>query len=236
MSKNTGSGRNQRNNPYQLDELFIKFHRSPAGIAWRWRTELLVMSGLAVIFWRLDTWTSLIWAGIILAVLAAVAGAVPHSRRFITRRAWCVPARHRRQRLCYEARLHTRSGRLPLILWTRPTKVGERSWLLCRAGICAEDFEAHIGELRAACYARDARITRNRRWSHLITIDIIRRDTLAASQIIASPLERLTARYHIGQLELVPDPDPGPAPWPGAPDGWANPDPNSPGGQGEPAA
>ena len=118
---------------------------------------------------------------------------MPHSRRFITRRAWCVLARHRLQRLCYEARLHTRSGRLPLILWTRPTKVGERTWVLCRAGICAEDFDAHIGELRAACYARDARVTRNRRWSHLVTIDIIRRDTLAAREIIASPLERLTA-------------------------------------------
>ena len=122
---------------------------------------------------------------------------MPHSRRFITRRAWCVLARHRLQRLCYEAKLHTRSGRLPLILWTRPTKVGERTWVLCRAGICAEDFEAHLGELRAACYARDARVTRNRRWSHLLTIDIIRRDTLAAREIIASPLARLTAHYHI---------------------------------------
>ena len=53
---------------------------------------------------------------------------------------------------------------------------------LCRAGICAEDFDAHTGELRAACYARDARVTRNRRWSQLVTIDIIRRDTLAATQ------------------------------------------------------
>ena len=92
-------------------------------------------------------------------------------------------------------------------MWTRPTRVGERTWVLCRAGICAEDFDAHIGELRAACYARDARVTRNRRWSHLLTIDIIRRDTLAANQLIASPLERLTAHYHIGQLELVPPPD-----------------------------
>ena len=195
MSKNTsGSGRNQRNNPYQLEELFIKFHRTPAGIAWRWRTELSSPSRpgrRAAGGWTPgppspgppSSWPgSWPWSW-----------AVPHSRRFITRRAWCVLARHRLQRLCYEARLHTRSGRLPLILWTRPTKVGERTWVLCRAGICAEDFEAHIGELRAACYARDARVTRNRRWSHLITIDIIRRDTLAAREIIASPLERLTA-------------------------------------------
>ena len=63
--------------------------------------------------------------------------------------------------------------------------------MLCRAGICAEDFEAHIGELRAACYARDARVTRNPRWSQLVTIDIIRRDTLAASQSVPSPLQAL---------------------------------------------
>ena len=162
-----------------------------------------------------------------------MAFAVPHSRRFITRRFWCVLARHRLQRLCYEARLHTRSGRLPLILWTRPTRVGERTWVLCRAGICAEDFEAHVGELRAACYARDARITRTRRWSHLVTIDIIRRDTLAARELIASPLERLTTHYP--QLALVPDTDSGPAPWPGAPEGWADADPDSP-GEGESAA
>jgi hypothetical protein len=203
-SNRNGSGRNQRNNPYQLDELFASFHRTPAGIAWRWRTELLTLTALAAAWWRLASWVTITWAALVLAGFLVVVLGVPHSRRFITRRAWCVLARHRLQRLCYEARLHTRSGRLPLVLWTRPTKVGERTWVLCRAGICAEDFEAHIGELRAACYARDARVTRNRRWSHLLTIDIIRRDTLAAREIIASPLERLTAHYHIGQLELVP--------------------------------
>jgi hypothetical protein len=228
---NTAS-RNHRNNPYQLDDLFVKFNRTPAGIAWRWRTELLVLTTLTAVFWRLDTWTSPTWAGVILGGVAAVVAAVPHSRRFITRRFWCVLARHRLQRLCYEAKLHTRSGRLPLILWTRPTKVGERAWVLCRAGVCAEDFEAHLGELRAACYARDARVTRNRRWSHLLTIDIIRRDTLAARELIKSPLERLTAHYPA--LALVPDP--GPAPWPGTPEGWADPDPDSPDDQGEPVA
>src|SRR6201989_3283825 len=209
MPSNRGSGRNQRNNPYQLDELFIKFHHTPAGIAWRWRTELLTLTALAVVFWRLDTWTSAIWAGVILGGLAAVVAAVPHSRRLITPRFWCVLAPHRVLRLCSEARLHTRSGRLPLVLWTRPTKVGERTWVLCRAGICAEDFEAHIGELRAACCARDARIPRNRRWSHLVTIDTIRRDTLAAGELIAPPLQRLAA--HSPQLALVTDDEHEPA-------------------------
>src|SRR5260370_25306632 len=89
---NTAS-RNQRNNPYQLEELFAKWNRTPAGIAWRWRTELATLSSLAVIFWRLDTWTSLTWAAVILGGLAVAAGALPYSRRFITRRFWRLLAR-----------------------------------------------------------------------------------------------------------------------------------------------
>ena len=168
--------------------------------------ELAILAILTTVLWRLAIPITLTWACTVLAAFVGLALGVPHSRRFITRRFWCVLARHRLQRLCYEARLHTRAGRLPLILWIRPTQVGERAWVLCRAGICAEDFDAHIGELRAACYARDARVTRNRRWSHLVTIDIIRRDTLAAATPSTSPLARLTAHYqHHPALALVRD-------------------------------
>jgi len=180
--------RNLRNNPYVLDELAARFHRTTAGVAWRWRTELLIAFAAGAAIWRLSRDISVTGAAITLAAIVLGLLALPPVRRYLTRRFWCVLARHRIQRLCYEARLHTRAGRLPLVLWTRPTKVGERARLLCRAGICAEDFEAHIGELRAACYAREARVTRNRRWSHLVTIDIIRRDTLAAGRHVPSPL------------------------------------------------
>jgi hypothetical protein len=191
------NGRNQRNNPYILDDMLVSFHRSTAGIAWRWRTELLILITITAALWRLTLLITIIWAAVVLAGLVLVLMVLPWTRRFITRRYWCLLSRHRLHRLCYEARLHTRSGRLPLVLWIRPTKVGERAHMLCRAGICAEDFEAHIGELRAACYAREARVTRNRRWSQLVTIDIIRRDTLAAGNSVASPLQRLTAHYQI---------------------------------------
>jgi hypothetical protein len=199
-----GGSRNQRNNPYALDGLFVSFHRSAAGTAWRWRTELAILAITAAALWRLTRDMTLTWAAVTLAVLVLAVLAVPPSRRFITRRFWCVLARHRLHRLCWEARLHTRSGRLPLVLWTRPTKVGERAHILCRAGICAEDFEAHIGELRAACYARDARVTRNRRWSQLVTIDIIRRDTLAASNAVTSPLQRLVEHYQLDARDPEP--------------------------------
>ena len=194
-----------KRSPYPIDDIFIQIHHSAAGIAWRWRAELIIITVLAAAWWRLDTWTTLIWSIVVLAVVVGVVLGVPHSRRFITRRAWCVLTRHRLHRLCYEARLHTRAGRLPLILWIRPTQVGERAWVLCRAGISAEDFQERTDQLRAACYARDARATRHRRWSHLVTIDIIRRDTLAATNTISSPLARLTAHYaNHPALALVP--------------------------------
>jgi hypothetical protein len=189
MPANTNRNhRNQRNNPYVLDDLAVKFHRSAAGVAWRWRTELLALAvGITAVV-KLSALLTLTWAAVALAAGLAVLLAVPPTRRLVTRRFWCVLARHRIQRLCYEARLHTRAGRLPLVLWAHPTKVGERLHVLCRAGICAEDFEAHIGELRAACYARDARVTRNTTFSQLVRIDIIRRDTLAPKETIPSPL------------------------------------------------
>jgi hypothetical protein len=184
MSNGNPNHRNQRNNPYVLDGLAVTLHRSAAGVAWRWRTELLILTATAAAIWRLAYLITLTWAAVAVGLVLVIIGVLPWTRR----RFWCVLARHRIHRLCWEARLHTRSGRLPLVLWTRPTKVGERLHLLCRAGICAEDFQAHTGELRAACYAREARVTRNTRWSHLITIDIIRRDTLAAGNTVASLL------------------------------------------------
>jgi hypothetical protein len=200
MPDNARNHRSQRNNRYSvLDDFAARQRHTAAGVAWRWRTELAILTLTAAALWRLAHLITYPWASAAVGLALIAIGVLPWTRR----RFWCVLTRHRLQRLCWEARLHTRSGRLPLILWARPTKVGVRLHLLCRAGICAEDFEAHIGELRAACYARDARVTRNRRWSHLITIDIIRRDTLAASELIGSPLARLTAHYP--QLALVRD-------------------------------
>ena len=197
------TSRNRRNSPYQLDDAFVAFHRSTAGTAWRWRTELAILTLTAAALWRLALLITLTWAGLALAGLMLVVLAMPPSRRFITRRFWCVLTRHRLHRLCYEARLHTKAGRLPLVMWTRPTKVGERSWVLCRAGICAEDFADNAAQLAAACFAREARVTANPRWSHLLTIDIVRRDTLAASHSVPSTLPALPGQHPAESHDLA---------------------------------
>ena len=62
-------------------------------------------------------------------------------------------------------------------------------------------------------YARDARVTRNRRWSQIVTIDIIRRDTLAAGNAITSPLQRLAAHYDTDYIQPLDGQQPS---WPAA--------------------
>ena len=69
MSKTTGS--RSQTNPYQLEELFVKFHRTPAGIAWRWRTELAITALLAAALWRLSILITITWAGVIMAAALA---------------------------------------------------------------------------------------------------------------------------------------------------------------------
>jgi hypothetical protein len=190
---------------FAFDNLIVSVHRSAAGTAWRWRTELTTLALLGAFYgWLSSQLESPAWAGAVLAGFVGILLGLPWSRRFLTSRFWCLLTRHRFQRLCWEARLHTRAGRLPAVLWIRPTRVGERLWVWCRAGISAEDFTDHTDELRAACYARDARVTRNPRWSQLVTIDIIRRDTLAATNKVATPLARLTTIYAAQPGDVTP--------------------------------
>ncbi|HUC23936.1 MAG TPA: hypothetical protein VMA73_14605 [Streptosporangiaceae bacterium] len=227
MTTNT-KPRGKRDQLYALDDLFVTVHRSAAGVAWRWRTELTTLGGLLAAFlWLWGQLHVLLLAGLVLAGFLGLVFGLPWSRRFVVARIWCVLARHRFQRLCWEVRLHTRAGRVPPVLWVRPTKVGERLFVWCRAGVSAEDFTKHTGELRAACYAREARVTRNTRWSQLVTIDIIRRDTLAASHQVGTPLARLLAVYSgsiTGQDTWTEMPDPvvtddthNPPTWPNIP-------------------
>ena len=180
--------RHHRNNPYILDDLAFRVHRSAAGVIWRMRTELATLTTVTASFAALIHVIAIVGAAVILAISTAVIVAVPHSRRFVIRRAWCVLSRHRMQRVFFETRMHTRSGRLSLVLRIHPTEVGERALIWCRAGICFQDFEAHTGEIAAACYAREARVERSKRWAQIVVVHIVRRDTLAAHNVIPSGL------------------------------------------------
>jgi hypothetical protein len=180
--------RSHRTSPYVWDEALVRGKRTAAGVIWRFRTETTLLATSMAGVWELARLVTLTWALLTLAITATAMAVLPWTRRFLLARAVCVLTRHRIQKACWELRMHTRSGRLPLVLRIHPTQVGVRALIWCRAGICAADFEDQAREIAAACYARQARVEGNRRWAHLVQLDIVRRDTLAPHHIIPSGL------------------------------------------------
>ena len=76
MSDNASRNhRNQRNNPYVLDDLAAQLHRTAAGIAWRWRTELAIFILTTAALWRLALLITLPWAGVVVGLVLTAASA-----------------------------------------------------------------------------------------------------------------------------------------------------------------
>lgn len=186
--------RHLRNEPF---ELLTRPQRSvPArvvGLLIRLRAELLV--GLVALFvgrWLGDLRPA--WAAGLLVVLVLVAVAVwTPSRRYLVRRCFAVLTRHRFRAVCVERRIMNYSGNVPVLLWSRPTPVGERMWMLLRAGIDAQDIERNLSYVAVACWANDARVTPHRRVSALVVLDVIRRDPLTGPAVV-SPFGTPSAR------------------------------------------
>jgi len=159
-----------------------------AGWAWRHLPELLLLAGVAVV-WR--EMAGLVgWLVPLLLPAAAVAGGIawaPSRRVLAVIVGWRL-TRHRLRAGLVEARVTSASGRLPVYLAAWPTSVGERVWLWCPPGVSAEDIEDETDRLRAACIAREVRVNRDLRWSALVTVDVIRRDTLSARRVIPAPI------------------------------------------------
>lgn len=154
------------------------------GLVWMW----------AAVSSRLGTWPAAV-------TFAAVAGLLvwwPASRRVLSAVLGCTVTRHRLRTALVELRLTSRAGRLPLVVWLVPTPVGERVWLWCRAGVSAEDIADETERLRSACFARDVRVIRDRRWSSLVSVDVVRRDPLGSARTVRSPLADETGRDRAG--------------------------------------
>jgi hypothetical protein len=154
------------------------------GAAWRWRSELAA-SFIAWLVWIHIGLTRLLIGLGIAVVLALAVGRV---RRRVLARLVCTLMRHRLYALFHADRLHNRRGQVPLILCVRPTPTGSKAVLWCRPGIYVADLEARMEEIAAACWARTARITRSIRFAHVVTVEIVRRDPLAAAHLIPSQL------------------------------------------------
>lgn len=154
---------------FNLPELLVT-----AALVWIWRAASSRAGSLATL--------------LLFLTVAALVAWRPGGRRRVAGLFGCSVTRHRMRTALVELRLTSRAGRLPRTLWLMPTPVGERMWLWCRAGMSAEDLSDEVDHLRAACIARDVRVTRGRRWAALVVVDVIRRDPLASRAAVRSPL------------------------------------------------
>ena len=117
-------------------------------ILWRWRWEagiLVLAAGLTYLIIRLG-WPS----GLAVLGIATAVAWWPETREWLLAHIRCVVTAHRVRTGCAQAWIQTRSGRLPLILLTRPEPYGERVYIWCPAGISLEDFEVAADVLCAA--------------------------------------------------------------------------------------
>jgi hypothetical protein len=179
------------------------------GFLVRARAEILVATTLLVVFVQLQAWftptpddettvppTAPVTADEPpwlepphLALLIMLGGftvllVIPASRRFVIRRVWCVITRHRMRTCFVQSRTMTLDGRMPFLLWSRPSPVGERVRVWLPAGLSVKDIEDDGERLAAACWAREVRVTPTRHQAALVVVDVIRRDPLAARTVL----------------------------------------------------
>ncbi|MFI7132946.1 hypothetical protein ACIBQ1_45235 [Nonomuraea sp. NPDC050153] len=196
--------RNPRNQIYPANEDLPAAGRGgPLVRLWRIRTELMLLAGLAVLTLALlgATQEGRWWPFVLLTSAISVPAVTRTGRNWVSAHFWCVVSRHRLHRVCLETTMHTRAGRIPLVLWITPTTTGEKALIMTRAGISAEEFEAYSEEIAAACWARSANVYRHRRRAQFVIVEIVRRDEVPGT---TSPgLDRLYGRQ--AWISLRPD-------------------------------
>ena len=160
----------------ELESRLWPGHRATMfGYLWWWRYELAIALGAP--------------AASVLMVRAVGAGPTaigalltlgvcwlwPPARHAVVTAAWRILTPHRLRAGFVQARIHSRNGRLPTIIRTRRQSFGERVSLWCHAGITAADLRSARDILAAACWAADVRVSGDPRHTHLVTLDVIRR-------------------------------------------------------------
>ncbi|MGC4774918.1 hypothetical protein [Micromonospora chalcea] len=156
-------------------------------LLWWWTPEIGITTVLGAAWVQLVNHTSTPVTLIVVALVVGVPAAVPVSRRFLAAWTWCLVVRHR-LRVCFaQFIIANQSGSLPLILWAKPTPVGERVWVYLRPGLSLADLEGRLDRIAVACHASTALIERaSDRNAAYLRFDIKRREVLTAQ--VGSPL------------------------------------------------
>ncbi len=154
---------------------------------WWWTPEILLSVLLLTGWVQLASHTPMVVTLLVVALVVGVPAAVPVIRRQVIAWAWCLVVRHR-LRVCFaQFIIANRSGSLPLILWAKPTPVGERVWVYLRPGLSAKDLEGRLDKIAVTCHASTVLIERAvENNAAYLRFDIKRREVLTAT--VGSPL------------------------------------------------
>ena len=144
---------------------------------WRWRYELALCIGVTLgvisLTWALGAARGLgVAAGA--GALVGIISLWPAARHYAVARAWCIITPHRVRAACSEAWIHSRSGKLPIVLYTSRKPFGERVHVWCRPGVSVDDFVSARALLTTACWARDVHVSVDTRYAQLVILDVVR--------------------------------------------------------------
>ncbi|MBE1606346.1 hypothetical protein [Actinopolymorpha pittospori] len=172
---------------------------------WRWLPETFAACVVVLAYVQLEQMDLPPWAaGSVLVAPVTLLLVIPPTGRVLVAWFWVDVTRHRLRTFMSENGLRNRSGRLPWLAVIYPTAVGERAWMVLVGGISCTDVEERLKSLGSTCYARDGQVVAHRKWSHLIRIDITRRDPLDSTKPVRS---RLLPKNTPSEL-LPPSPNP----------------------------
>jgi hypothetical protein len=157
-------------------------------LLWWWTPE--ISAGMALVYgWiALANATPALVTLAVMAPLVGIPAFVPAIRRRLTALAWCFIVRHR-LRVCFsQFIIANKSGSLPLILWARPTPVGERVWVYLRPGLSLSRLQGRLDEIAVTCHASSVlvELASESKKAAYLRFDIKRREVLTAK--VSSPL------------------------------------------------
>jgi hypothetical protein len=148
---------------------------NPFVIVWRWRYELGLALFLAFAMFAPASAIGVWWGVAAIGTAGSLIAAWPAARRHVMVHAWRIITPHRVRTGCAQAWIHSRRGKIPVVLLTTTRPFGEQVYLWLRAGVSMEDLIAARPLLTAACWATDVHVARHERFAHLVVLDVIRR-------------------------------------------------------------
>jgi hypothetical protein len=159
-------------------------------LLWWWTPEIALAFTVIYGFTALAHHTTTLMRLLVVVLVVGVPAALPWTRRRIVALVWCLIVRHRIRTCFAQFIISNQSGSLPLILWARPTPVGERVWVWLRTGLSLADLEARLDKIAVACWASTVVVDRASDGNAAyVRLDVKRRDALTAK--VGSPLLRL---------------------------------------------